>query len=187
MSEASKTDQNLKTAFTGEAKACLRLLAYAEKAEQEGYAQMAHLFRAISAGERVHALKNMRLLREVESTEQNLKKSFDREITVSENYYPGFIQTADEEGLAEGRHGRLVALLVGRDGLQPGARCRGLPRQAVQERHRAHARGAPDPLPCVYGLRLRGRRRAAGKLPGLRGPPREVRAGRLVRSSPTPL
>ena len=98
MSEASKTDQNLKTAFTGEAKACLRLLAYAEKAEQEGYDQMAHLFRAISAGERVHALKNMRLLSEVESTEQNLKKSFDREITVSENYYPGFIQTADEEG-----------------------------------------------------------------------------------------
>lgn len=98
MSEQSKTDQNLKTAFVGEAKACLRLLAYAEKAEQEGHEQMAHLFRAISAGERVHALKNMRLLREVESTEQNLKKSFDRETTVSENHYPAFIETADEEG-----------------------------------------------------------------------------------------
>ena len=98
MSEKTKTAENIKTAFAGEAKASLRLLAYAEKAEQEGYPQMAHLFRAISAAERVHALKNLRLMDEVEDTETNLKKSFERETAVSENYYPGFIQSAEAEG-----------------------------------------------------------------------------------------
>lgn len=98
MADPTQTEQNLKIAYVGEAKACLRLLAYAEKAEQEGYPQMAHLFRAISAAERVHALKNLRLMKAVETTEENLKKSFERETTVSENYYPAFIQVADEEG-----------------------------------------------------------------------------------------
>jgi rubrerythrin len=98
MAEPTQTDKNLKIAYVGEAKACLRLLAYAEKAEKEGYPQMAHLFRAISAAERVHALKHLRLMKEVESTEENLRKSFERETTVSENYYPGFIQTAEQEG-----------------------------------------------------------------------------------------
>jgi len=98
MGDETRTDKNLKTAYVGEAKACLRLLAYAEKADKEGYAQMAHLFRAVSAGEKVHALKNLRLMKEIESTEENLKKSFDRETMVSENYYPAFIQTAEEDG-----------------------------------------------------------------------------------------
>ncbi|MBW1807465.1 MAG: rubrerythrin family protein [Deltaproteobacteria bacterium] len=95
---ASKSEENLKTAFIGESKACLRLLGYAEKAEQEGYSQMARLFRAISAAEKVHALKHLRLLKVIKSTEENLKTSFESEISVSENIYPGFIQVAEEEG-----------------------------------------------------------------------------------------
>ena len=98
MGDETQTDKNLKIAYVGEAKATLRLLAYAEKAEQEGYPQMAHLFRAVSAGEKVHALKNLRLMKEIESTEENLKKSFDRETLVSENFYPAFIQAAEEDG-----------------------------------------------------------------------------------------
>lgn len=98
MGDETRTDKNLKIAYVGEAKACLRLLAYAEKAEQEGYVQMAHLFRAVSAGEKVHALKNLRLMKEIESTEENLKKSFDRETQVSQDYYPAFIQAAVEDG-----------------------------------------------------------------------------------------
>ncbi len=94
----SQSEENLKTAFVGEAKACLRLLGYAEKAEQEGYTQMAKLFRAISAAEKVHALKHLRLLEIVKSTEENLKASFESEISVSENIYPEFIRVAEEEG-----------------------------------------------------------------------------------------
>ncbi len=95
---ASKSDENLKTAFVGEAKACLRLLGYAEKADQEGYVQMARLFRAISAAEKIHALKHLRLLKDIKSTEENLKASFESEMSVSENIYPGFIKVAEEEG-----------------------------------------------------------------------------------------
>ena len=94
----SQTEENLYTAFVGEAKACLRLLGFAEKAEQEGYTQMAKLFRAISAAEKVHALKHLRRLKIIKSTEENLKAAFESETTVSENIYPDFIKAAEEEG-----------------------------------------------------------------------------------------
>lgn len=95
---SDRTKQNLKTAFVGEAKACLRLLGYAEKADQEGYPQMAKLFKAISAAEQVHALKHLRLLDIIKSTEENLSASFESETTASENIYPDFIKAADEDG-----------------------------------------------------------------------------------------
>ncbi len=97
MSE-TQTDRNLKIAFDAEAKACLRLLGYAERAEKEGYPQMARLFRAISAAEKVHAIKHLRQLKIVKSTEENLQSSFESEMTVSENIYPEFIRVADEDG-----------------------------------------------------------------------------------------
>lgn len=93
----NRTEENLHKAFVGEAKATLRLQGFAEKADQEGYPQMARLFRAISAAERIHALKHLRLLRVIESTEDNLKKSFESETKISENVYPEFIRTAEEE------------------------------------------------------------------------------------------
>jgi rubrerythrin len=100
---SNTTEANLKTAFVGEAKASLRLLGFAEKALQEGYSQMAKLFRAISAAEQVHALKHLRLLKEIKSTEENLQKSFETETSVSENIYPEFIQVAEEEGIQAAR------------------------------------------------------------------------------------
>ena len=99
------TEENLKTAFVGEAKACLRLLGYAEKAEQEGYPQMARLFRAISAAEKIHALKHLRRMKVIKSTEENLKAAFESETTVSENIYPDFIRVAEEEGQEAARVG----------------------------------------------------------------------------------
>jgi rubrerythrin len=97
MSE-TKTEKNLYTAFVGEAKAALRLKGYAEKADKEGYPQMARLFRAISAAEEIHALGHLRLLKIIKSTEENLKASFEREVSVSENIYPELIRVAEEEG-----------------------------------------------------------------------------------------
>ncbi len=95
-----KTRQNLYTAFVGEAKAYFRLLAYAEKAEEEGYPQVAALFRAVAEAERVHATRNLKLLGEVivKDTETNLKASFEREEKASEVFYPQFIKEAEEEG-----------------------------------------------------------------------------------------
>lgn len=95
-----KTRQNLYTAFVGEAKAYHRLLAFARKADEEEYPQIAKLFRAVAAAEGVHAERHLRLLGEavVQDTESNLQSSFERETSVNEIYYPQFIREAEEEG-----------------------------------------------------------------------------------------
>jgi rubrerythrin len=97
---ADKTHNNVYTAFVGEAKAYHRLMAFARKADEEGYTQIAKLFRAIAAAEGVHAERHLYLLGEavVKSTEENLASSFERETTVNKVYYPQFIQEAEEEG-----------------------------------------------------------------------------------------
>jgi rubrerythrin len=96
--EEQKTEDNLYKAFVGEATAALRLKGFAEKADREGYPQMARLFRAISAAEEIHALKHLRILRVIKSTQENLQESFESETRISEGIYPGFIKTAIEEG-----------------------------------------------------------------------------------------
>lgn len=94
-----KTQNNLYQAFVGEAKAHIRLLAFAKKAEAEGYAQIARLFRAIPAAEEVHAGNHLRVMGEavVRSTEENLAFSFERETTINEVTYPQLIREAEEE------------------------------------------------------------------------------------------
>jgi rubrerythrin len=95
-----RTQENVYTAFVGEAKAHHRLLAFARKADDEGYEQVARLFRAVAAAEGVHAERHLRLLGEayVRSTEENLQYSFEQEMTVNQVYYPDFIREAEEEG-----------------------------------------------------------------------------------------
>ena len=95
-----KTRSNLYEAFVGEAKAYHRLLAFARKADEQGFAQIAKLFRAVAAAEGVHAERHLRLLGDavVKDTEENLKYSFQQETTVNQVYYPQFIKDAAEEG-----------------------------------------------------------------------------------------
>jgi rubrerythrin len=85
-------------AYTGESKASLRLKVYAEKAEQEGYSQLAKLFRVISFSEELHGKRALRLLREVKSTEENLADSFESETRVAGVAYDAFIKRAEEVG-----------------------------------------------------------------------------------------
>lgn len=95
-----KTKENIYKAFVGEAKAYFRLLAYAQKAEEEDVPQIALLFRAIADAERVHATRQLNLVKDlvVKDTDTNLELSFQREKTVSENIYPDFIKDAEDEG-----------------------------------------------------------------------------------------
>jgi rubrerythrin len=95
-----KTRKNIDTAFIGEAKAYFRLLAFAEKAEEEELPQVAMLFRAIAEAERVHATRQLNLVKDVivKDTDTNLEASFQREKSVSENTYPEFIKDAEDEG-----------------------------------------------------------------------------------------
>jgi rubrerythrin len=95
-----KTRNNVYTAFVGEAKAYHRLLAFARKADEEGFDQIAKLFRAVAAAEGVHVERHLRLMGEtmVHGTEENLQFSFESETTVNQVYYPQFIREAEEEG-----------------------------------------------------------------------------------------
>ncbi|PKN68864.1 MAG: rubrerythrin [Deltaproteobacteria bacterium HGW-Deltaproteobacteria-12] len=93
-----KIKEALNQAFVGEAKAALRLKVYAQKAEQEGYTQMARLFRVIAFSEEIHGARALRILKEIKSTEENLAASFESEMKVAEVAYDQFVKIAEEAG-----------------------------------------------------------------------------------------
>lgn len=94
----SKTEDNLKAAFSGESQANRKYLAFAKKAEQDGFPNIAKLFRAIAAAETVHAHNHLRLLKMIKSTKENLQAALNGEIYEFTDMYPEFIKTASQEG-----------------------------------------------------------------------------------------
>ena len=88
----------LNQAYVGEAKAALCLRVYAQKAEAEGYKQMAKLFNVIAFSEEIHGARALRVLREIKSTEENLAASFESEKQVAEVAYDKFVKLAEEAG-----------------------------------------------------------------------------------------
>ena len=93
----SKSEQNLKDAFAGESQANRKYLAFAEKADKEGYPQAARLFRAAAAAETVHAHAHLRALKGVGSTADNLKAAIAGETHEFKNMYPEMIEDAKAE------------------------------------------------------------------------------------------
>ena len=69
------TEQNLAEAFAGESQANRKYLAFAKKAERDGYPQAARLFRAAAAAETVHAHAHLRALGGIRSTKENLQEA----------------------------------------------------------------------------------------------------------------
>ncbi|HKI47958.1 MAG TPA: rubrerythrin family protein [Desulfobacteria bacterium] len=93
------TEKNLAYAFAAESKAAVRNEAFAKKAEAEDYTQIAHLFRAISEAESVHARRYLQLMRgKIGSTEENLETAFNNEINANVEEYPKLIKDATDEG-----------------------------------------------------------------------------------------
>jgi rubrerythrin len=95
--KGTRTLNNLKAGFVAESQAHLRNLAFAMKAEQEDYSQVARLFRAVAEAEAVHAFNHFRLLDAVSGTQDNLESAFERE-NLAASTYPQFIRVATEEG-----------------------------------------------------------------------------------------
>ncbi len=91
------TQDNLKEAFAGESQANRKYLAFAEKAEQDGYGQVAKLFRAAAAAETVHALNHLRVMGAVGKTLDNLKSALSGETAEFRDMYPKFIEAAKKE------------------------------------------------------------------------------------------
>jgi rubrerythrin len=93
-----KMREALHEVYTGESKAALRLKVYAKKAEEEGYPQIAKLFRVISFSEEIHGALALRVLREIGTTEENLVESIESETGVAHAAYETFLALAYELG-----------------------------------------------------------------------------------------
>ncbi len=95
----SKTEKDLRDAFAGESQANRKYLAFAKKAEQEGYGQIAKLFRAAAEAETVHAHNHLKELSGIKSTSENLTEAINGEVFEFQNMYPQMIRDAEEEGI----------------------------------------------------------------------------------------
>ncbi len=89
------TEKNLSDAFAGESQAHMKYLAFADKAEQEGYKDVARLFRAIAYAEQVHATNHLKELGGVNSTEENLQAAREGENFEIEEMYPAYKAVAE--------------------------------------------------------------------------------------------
>jgi rubrerythrin len=94
---AYETENNLQEAFGGESKANRRYLFFAEKAEKEGYPQVARLFRAVAEAETVHARNHLLAMDAIGSTKDNLMAASIGEHQEFIGMYPAFIEKAQEE------------------------------------------------------------------------------------------
>ncbi|MCX8152821.1 MAG: rubrerythrin family protein [Candidatus Bathyarchaeota archaeon] len=94
----AKTEENLKAAFAGESQANRRYLAFAKKAEEEGYAQVAKLFKAAAEAETIHALNHLRIIGQIKSTLENLETAISGENFEFKEMYPSYITAAKQEG-----------------------------------------------------------------------------------------
>jgi len=106
----TKTLENLKAGFAGESQANRRYLYFARKADEEGWPDVAALFRAIAEGETAHAFGHFDFMKEigdpvtgeaVGDTSSNLKSAVAGETYEFTEMYPGFARTAREEGFEE--------------------------------------------------------------------------------------
>ena len=105
--DGTKTHGNLKEAFAGESQANRRYLYFAQKADVEGYPDVAALFRSVAEGETGHAFGHFDFLAEVGdpvtgeavgATDDNLKSAIAGETYEYTEMYPGFAKTARDEG-----------------------------------------------------------------------------------------
>ena len=108
--KSSKTLENLKEAFAGESQANRRYLYFAQKADVEGYPDVAMLFRSVAEGETGHAFGHMDFIAQVGDpgtglpvgpTEDNLKAAIAGETYEYTEMYPGFAKTARDEGFSD--------------------------------------------------------------------------------------
>ncbi|MCX7019331.1 MAG: rubrerythrin family protein [bacterium] len=92
------TQDNLQAAFAGESQANRKYLAFAKKADQQGFKQAARLFRAIAEAETIHAMSHLRLMQAVKDTADNLQAAIEGETYECTQMYPQFAAEAEREG-----------------------------------------------------------------------------------------
>ena len=91
------TSDNLKEAFAGESQANRKYLAFAKKAQADGYPHVAKLFRAAAEAETVHAHAHFRVMGGIKRTEENLQAAIEGEGFEFQQMYPKFLAEAQTE------------------------------------------------------------------------------------------
>ena len=108
--KGTKTEDNLKAAFAGESQANRRYLYFAQKADVEGFNDVAAVFRSTAEGETGHAHGHLEYLETVGDpatglpigpTQLNLKASIAGETHEYTDMYPGMAKAARDEGFEE--------------------------------------------------------------------------------------
>jgi rubrerythrin len=107
---STATMQNLNTALNGERNAYAKYLAFAQKADEEGYGAVASLFRAVAAAEEIHGNNHEQTIQRlggvpavkldppvVKSTQENLEVSVSGETYERKTMYPEFIAQARQD------------------------------------------------------------------------------------------
>ena len=98
--KGSKTEENLRNAFSGESMARNKYTYYAAKAKKEGYEQLASIFEETANNEKEHAKMWFKLLHDgdVPSTIDNLKDAINGENFEWTDMYSSYAKIAREEG-----------------------------------------------------------------------------------------
>ena len=97
----TKTEQNLRTAFSGESEARNKYTFFASTAKKEGYEQIAALFQKTADNEKEHAKMWFKELQGIGSTADNLLSAAEGENYEWTDMYDSFAKTAEEEGFPE--------------------------------------------------------------------------------------
>jgi rubrerythrin len=112
-----ETEKNLMAAVEGETGASAAYRAFADKADSEGHKEIAAMFRAFADAEQTHADDEFDILKRLDpsvvkptakpvtpgTTKENLQSAIDGETEEYKDMYPGFILTAEREGMSDAR------------------------------------------------------------------------------------
>lgn len=95
------TQECIAGAFAGESQARNKYKVFSEAADDEGFANVAKLFRAASLAEELHARRLMRVGGYIGTTAENLAAGQAGELEETNNMYPSFIAVAEKEGKSD--------------------------------------------------------------------------------------
>ena len=93
-----KTDENLQYLLNSVASASIRFLAYATVADEEGYHQVAKLYRAMAETQKVYAVNAMRIMGQIGKTSDNLAEAIDEKTYDFTQLLPTYIEQSDKDG-----------------------------------------------------------------------------------------
>lgn len=106
----TRTDKNLWNAILGEAMAYLKYNAYAHRALEEGYPEVAQIFQEVAGAETIHGMNHLRVAGEIGSTAANLQQVTTSETKEFSAMYPRMIQDALNENRPDAAESFALAL-----------------------------------------------------------------------------